>query len=206
MAAAPSRAAWGRGWLAGDGDEARVLDPVGWGHAVPPTASARVPRRRKRLRTPSTRARAIAPQRRRQRGWRIIPRAHRGFNSPRGSRRRFPSPASRTAHAQHSGKSGLGRLLTCHRRRQENGNRIDTHTSSLARQIAFKASSGQKLNHHFLSSYIIIIFLRKIIIIFDKYVTFEDKFYVNKLNVLMAIDNRSLTGENSIQHSLPRCN
>ena len=43
------------------------------------------------------------------------------------SRAQLPSPASRTAHAQQSGTSRLGRCQLCHRRRQESGNPVDTH-------------------------------------------------------------------------------
>jgi len=137
-AAAPSGAAWGRGWVAGDGDEARVLDPVGWGHAAPPPASARAPRRwrRKRLRTPSTRAPT---------SW-FYRRAHRGFNSPRCS---APAPSfrlRRVARPTHSRVAQVGWVVANFAiAAARKVGTPSTRTCSLARQIASKASCGQKL-------------------------------------------------------------
>jgi hypothetical protein len=53
VAAVPSRASCGRRWVAGDEDEARILDPRGITRRRP----RRAPRRRRRLRTPCLRRR-----------------------------------------------------------------------------------------------------------------------------------------------------
>jgi len=130
---APSRAAWGRGWLAvaGDGDEAGVLDPVGWGHAAPPPTSARAPRR----------AVAEAPADSVDEG---PDRPGHSTSTATASGGYLPAStdalipwfqlAALLRFASVSGESHRPRtaerhrrLPTCHRRRQENGNRVDTH-------------------------------------------------------------------------------